>query len=84
MQQGMWHMTTLDRVLDAVMELDRDQQDMLIDILRRRQIEDRRTQIAEAAREARAAYHAGELHPETADDLIRRLQASLEADDDNA
>lgn len=76
-------MTTLDRVLDAVMELDRDQQEMLLDILRRRRIDDRRAQIAEAAREGRAAYRSGEIRPEKADDLIRRLHQSLEADDDD-
>lgn len=76
-------MTTFDRVLDAVMELDRNQQDMLLDILRRRQIEARRVEIAQNAREAREAYHAGELEPEAPDDLIRRLHASLDSNADD-
>lgn len=53
----------------------------LIDILLKRQTEYRREEIAENAREAVRAFHAGELETETADQLISRLHAYSDEDD---
>ena len=66
----------LDQALDAAMQLSQTEQDMLIDILRERPIEMRREKIATDAREAIRAFHAGELKPESSDDLLQRLHAS--------
>ena len=77
-------MITLDQALDVIMQLEYEQKEMLLEILRKRQIEDRREEIAQNAREAINAFQAGELKTETADELINRLHASLETVDDEA
>ena len=69
---------TLDQALDTVMLLPYEQKEMLIDIVRKRQIEERREQIRQNADEAIRAFHAGQLKTETAAELISRLHASLE------
>jgi len=70
-------MTTLDCALDVITQLSFDQRQMLIDILHRRQAEERREEIAANAREAIRTFHAGELKTETAEELISRLHASV-------
>ena len=72
-------MITLDQALDAVSALPPDQQEMLAEILRKRQIEERRNEIAASAREAIGACQAGELKPQSADEVIADLRASLQA-----
>ena len=42
-------MITLDQALDVVMQLEYEQKEMLLEILRKRQIEDRREEIAQNA-----------------------------------
>jgi hypothetical protein len=74
-------MITLDQALDIIMQLEYEQKEMLLDILRKRQIEERREEIAQNAEEAIRAFQAGELKTETADELINRLHASLETSD---
>lgn len=71
---------TLDQTLEMAMQLSPEQQQMLVDILTRREIE---TWRQEAARDARAdieAFHRGELKPEPVQDIIARLRADLEAE----
>jgi hypothetical protein len=75
-------MTTLDHALDAVMQLSSEQKQMLIEILWRRQIDERREEIAEHARGAISAFHAGNLKPEPVEDLLGRLHASVDKSDD--
>ncbi len=70
-------MTTLDQALDIAMTLSFEQRQMLIGILEKRQIEFRREEIAENARDALRAFRNGELKTETADRIIERLHASL-------
>lgn len=77
-------MITLDQALDVVMQLEYEQKEMLLDILRKRQIEERREEIAQNAQEAIRAFQAGELKTETVEDLINRLHVSLETIDDEA
>ena len=57
---------TLDTVLDTVMELPLEQQEMLLDIVRKRHIERRRQEIARDAQESLAAFRAGQLRPQSA------------------
>lgn len=70
-------MITLDQALDVAMQLEYEQREMLLDILQKRQIEERREEIARHAQEARRAFAAGELKTETAEELINRLHASV-------
>jgi hypothetical protein len=70
-------MTTLDQALDTAMKLSHEQKQMLIEILWKRQIEERRDEMATNAREAIRAFHAGELKTETIDALLARLNASV-------
>jgi hypothetical protein len=66
-------MMTLDKALDAAMQLSATEKEMLVEILWRRQIEERREEIRLNAQEAIAAFHAGELREETIEELIGRL-----------
>lgn len=63
-------MVTLDKALDVVMELSMDERELLLDIVRRRQIEERRAEIAAGAREARELLKAGKLKPEPLDEVL--------------
>lgn len=71
-------MVTLDTALDVVMELSMDERELLLDIVRRRQIEERRAEIAASARETRELLKAGKLKPEPLDEVLARLHASLD------
>jgi uncharacterized protein (DUF305 family) len=74
-------MTTLNQALDMAVQLPIDQQEMLIDILRHRQIEARRQEIAQSAQESILAYRMGQLKPQSAIDTIRELRDSLAEDE---
>lgn len=71
---------TLDRVLDTVMELPLEQQEMLLDIVRKRHIERRRQEIARDAQESLAAFRAGQLRPQSAAEVIVELRQVLDED----
>ena len=51
-------MVTLSQVLETAMQLPVEQQEMLIEILHNRHIEQRREEIAEDARRSIQAFHA--------------------------
>jgi len=70
---------TLDLTLDMAMRLPEDQREMLLDILKRRDIEARRKEIARDAHSSLEAYRAGEYRPQSADAVIRELRSALEA-----
>ena len=70
-------MVTLDQAIDTVMQLPLEQQDMLIEIIRSRQIEHRREEIASDARQAIEAFKAGQLKPQSVDGIISELRQSL-------
>ena len=72
-------MMTLDQTLDAVNALPPEQREMLAEILRKRQIEEHRNEIAASARASIQAFHADELKPRSADEVIADLRASLAA-----
>ncbi len=71
-------MVTLDKASDVVMELSTDERELLLDIVRRRQIEARRAEIAASAREARALLKADKLKSVPLDEVLARLHASLD------
>jgi hypothetical protein len=70
-------MVTLDQAIDTVMQLPLEQQDMLIEIIRSRQIEHRREEIASDARQAIEAFKTGQLKPQSVDGIISELRPSL-------
>ncbi len=69
---------TLDEVVNAVMRLPQEQQEMLLEIVRRRQVELRREEIAADAQQSLRAFLSGELKPQPIDEIIRRLDESLD------
>ena len=73
--------TTLDLALDVAMQLPGEQREMLLEILKRRAVEARRTEIAADARASLAAYRAGELRPQSAGNIIRELRRALDTDE---
>ncbi|NUN66455.1 hypothetical protein HCU40_17255 [Pseudanabaena biceps] len=72
-------MVTLAAAIEVVEQLPTDQQDMLVEIIRNRQIERRRDEIAQNGREAMAAYRAGELKSYTAEEAISELRNMLDS-----
>ena len=73
---------SLDEAIETVMQLPPEQQEMLIDIVRHRQIERRRQEIARDAQQSLAAYNAGEYKPQSAVQIIRELHLGLDEDDE--
>jgi type IV secretory pathway ATPase VirB11/archaellum biosynthesis ATPase len=72
---------TLDQALDAVMRLSTEQRKMLVDILRRREAEANRQEIADEATRSLATFHAGEYRALTANEAIEELRSLLEQDE---
>ena len=64
---------TFQKVLDIVESLPEYQQEDLIDIIRRRLIEQRRDRLADSIREAREEYTRGEVKKGSVDDLMKEL-----------
>ena len=64
---------TFQEVLDFVESLPEYQQEDLIDIIRRRLIEQRREKLADTIREAREEYTRGDVKRGTVDDLMKEL-----------
>ena len=65
--------TTLEQVLETATKLSYEQQEMLIEILKRHHIENRRAEIAADAKQARANFRAGLLKPLSADEAIAEI-----------
>lgn len=66
-------MITLDSMLDDIMRLDFDTREMLLEILKMRQIESRRDEIAENGKKALKEYRAGKAVPKSAEEVIAEL-----------
>ena len=73
-------MNNLDRILDEAMALPPNQQDMLIEIFKRRIIERRRDEIAQDAKESLTEFRSGKLKAQTATEAIADLRFFLEND----
>jgi|GEM_PF-4189081 hypothetical protein len=69
---------TLDSVLDKVMLLEPEQRDQLVEIVRSRQIEREREQLAHDAQEGVAEFERGSVHPRSAKEIIDELHDSLD------
>lgn len=70
-------MTTLDQSLDTIMQLDFSSREMLLEILQKRQIDDRRQEIAINGKRAKADFKSGKISPASADDIIYTLNTAL-------
>ena len=66
--------TTFQEALDVIESLPEYQQEDLIDIIRRRLIEQRRDSLAESINEGRKEYDRGEVNKGKVNDLMRELQ----------
>ncbi len=67
--------TTFDEVLDAIENLPTEQQENLVDLVRRRLAERGRQQVVADAREARAEFAAGKTSAVSIDDLMREIES---------
>ena len=64
---------TFSDVIDAIDRLSPDEQEALLDVVRRRVSEARRSRLIRAVREARRDYSAGELRVVTPSKLARDI-----------
>jgi len=71
-------MSNLDRVLDEAMNLSVEQREVLIQILQRRMIEQRRDEIAQDATLSLAEFREGKLKIQSAAEAISELQEFIE------
>ena len=69
----MLNSVTLDQVIDTALQLPPEQREMLVDILRNRQIEARREEIAADAQESIAMFREGQLKGLSAEEAISEL-----------
>jgi hypothetical protein len=65
--------STFQVALETVEELTPEDQEMLVEIVRRRLIEQRRTELAQDIAAAREAYRRGDVRRGTVDDLMAEL-----------
>ena len=66
---------TLNQVLELTTKLPDDQQEMLVDIVRRRRIENWRKELADYSDQAEKDFLVGKLKAERAETIIARLQS---------
>ena len=68
-------MKTYGQVLDAIDALPEEQQESLMDIVRKRFTERRREALVKAVQEARKEFKAGKLRPATPPEIMRKILA---------
>jgi hypothetical protein len=68
---------TLDQAIDLAMQLPLEQREMLLQIIRQRDIELRRDEIAKDARTSIGAYRAGKLKAQSVDQVMQELRQTL-------
>ncbi len=73
-------MKDFDKTLDLIMELPREDRETLIDIVKRRMIDERRDEIAHEIHESISLYKDGKLKEQTAEEAIKDLESSLGED----
>jgi hypothetical protein len=64
---------TFQKALEIVESLPEEQRESLMDIVRRRLIEERRDRLAQSIKEAREEYKRGKIRKGTVDDLLNEL-----------
>ena len=71
---------TLNQVLELTRKLPGDEQDMLVDLVRRGRIDHWRNGLAKYAKKARQDFMRGKLKAENAEDILARLQSDWAKD----
>jgi hypothetical protein len=66
-------MITLDQALDSAMQLPFYEKELLIEILRKRAVEERRKETALEVKEAQASYDAGKLQSASTEQILNEL-----------
>lgn len=74
-------MITLDQAIDTVLQLPPQQQEMLVEILHKRQVEARRKEIADDAKLSLAEFHSGKLKARPLPQILTELHDSLNEDE---
>ena len=64
---------TFDNVIEIIESLPEEQRESLIEIVKKRLIEERRNRLAQSIKEAKEEYMRGEVRQGTVDDLMREL-----------
>ncbi|NQT55689.1 MAG: hypothetical protein HQ551_05635 [Desulfobacteraceae bacterium] len=65
--------TTFDEALDIIESFPEEQRESMVEIVKRRLIEERRERLAQTVKEARDEYARGEVRRGTVDDLMREI-----------
>ena len=65
----------LDQILDEIASLSLDEQEMLLDLLKKRHVELKRLRIAREVREAQREHKKGLTKRGTVEDLIKDLES---------
>lgn len=68
-------MATIDSTLQEIMKLDYTSREMLLEIVKKCQIEARRNDMAKTAKQSLKDYQAGNIDPLTADIAVNRLNS---------
>jgi hypothetical protein len=68
-------MITIDSTLDDIMQLDFASREMLLEILQKRQMEARRSEMAKNAKQSLKHYHNGKATLLTAEEAIKKLNS---------
>jgi hypothetical protein len=66
-------MVTINSTLEDIMQLDYSSREMLLEILQKRQIEERRDQIAKGAKQSVKDYQKGNFISLTTDEVVDKL-----------
>lgn len=66
-------MVTIDSTLEDIMQLDYASREMLLEILQKRQIEARRSEIAKTAKQTLKEYKSGNIQPLDASEVVKKL-----------
>jgi len=69
----MTKVASFDEILDMIDTLSLEEQDVLLDIVRRRQVEQRRREIAKSIAQAKDEYKAGKVFRGTVDEIMTEL-----------
>jgi hypothetical protein len=68
-------MVTINSTLEDIMQLDHASREMLLEILQKRQIEARRSEIAKVAKQTLKEYKSGNILPLDGDEVVKKLSA---------
>jgi hypothetical protein len=68
-------MVTINQTLEAIMQLDASSREMLIEILQKRQIDERRREIARHGQQSKRDFKNKKIAPQSAANIVSTLNA---------